>query len=147
VKTWKKVTLALFAPWTSSKLWMTIIALLIINSLFWTSVWYLYSFVEQWRAQLFYQMFNSVMWTTSMLVLGLLGLQTLAQGWTNTTATVATNALSSIFHKSESTSTVDVTVTEKYDPKVEEMFAERYASDQSYRPPDTVPDKDVETFR
>lgn len=103
MKIFGKIILAILEPLTSRKLWMTVIGLAVMNALYWTSVYYLYSFTNQWMAQLFYNMFNSVCWTTSMIVLGYLGLQTIAGGWTNSSASVATSAIQSLFEKKEET--------------------------------------------
>jgi hypothetical protein len=102
MKLFGKIALAMASPWTSRKLWMTILGVLIVQSLYWVSVWYLYSFTEQWKGELFYKMFASTAWTISMMMLGYLGLQTLASGWTNTTANTASSVLNTILeHKQE----------------------------------------------
>lgn len=136
-----KILLAMASPWTSRKLWMTILGVFVVQSLYWVSVWYLYSFVEQWRGELFYKMFASTAWTISMMMLGYLGLQTLAQGWTNTTASATTSVISTILeHK-------DINITEKVDANIVKKYAEKYKDDPSYRPLNTVPDMNAEDFR
>lgn len=96
-----KLLAAIFAPWTSRRLWMTIIGVFVVQSLYWVSVYYLYSFEEQWKGEIFYKMFSATAWTISMMMLGYLGLQTLAQGWTNTTSQSASSAIQSLFEKRE----------------------------------------------
>jgi hypothetical protein len=97
-----KIGLAILDPFTSRKLWMTVIGLIVINSLFWTSVWYLYSFTEQWKAQLFYQMFASTAWATTGIVFSYLGISALLSGWTNSTVSTATSALNTLIEHKDS---------------------------------------------
>lgn len=104
-----KIALAMLAPWTSRRLWMCIIGLLVINSLFWTATWYLYSFTEQWRGEIFYRMFASTMWGTTAIVFSYLGIQALMSGWTNTTAQTATSILQTALEKKESKQEIIVT--------------------------------------
>jgi hypothetical protein len=141
MKTFGKIAIAFLAPWTSRKLWMTVVALVILHSLFWTSVWYLYSFAEQWRAEIFYRMFNSTMWATTMAVLGYLGLQTLAQGWTQTTTSAISSVTQNLFSREEKRLEVEV------DEKLVKQFQEKYRDDPSYRPIETVPDMEAPDFK
>jgi len=92
-------------PWTSRKLWMSVIGLAVLNGLYWTSVWYLYSFTEQWKGELFYKMFASTMWGTTAVIFSYLGIQALMSGWTNTTAQTATSILQTALEKKEVTIT------------------------------------------
>lgn len=104
-----QICLAILEPLTSRKLWMTLLGLIVINSLFWACVYYLYSFTEPWQADIFYKMSNSAMWTTSAIVLGYLGLQTVAAGWTNATTSAATSMINKLTEKKEQkTETTDV---------------------------------------
>lgn len=107
MKLFGQIALAMLSPWTSRKIWMTLLGVFVVQTLFWTSVWYLYSFTEQWRAEIFYKMFQSTAWTISMMMLGYLGLQTLATGWTNTTSVTASTVLNTILEHKESK--IDIT--------------------------------------
>lgn len=78
---WQKILLAILAPFASRKLWMVTISIFFVSSLYWTSLWYLYSFTEQWKAELFYKMYASTAISISGIVFGYLGFQTLAGIW------------------------------------------------------------------
>lgn len=43
--------------------------------------------------------------------------------------------------------TITQNITETVDERIVEEFSERYAQDKSYRPLDTLPDRDAEEFR
>lgn len=51
-----------------------------MQSLFWPSVYYLYSFVEQWKAEIFFKMYVTIMGSCNIIVLGFLGFQTFGNG-------------------------------------------------------------------
>lgn len=69
----KRILIAILEPWTSKKLWMTLIAIIIMQQLFWLATWYLYSFPEEWRAKFFVEMFFVTQGTIATIVLGFLG--------------------------------------------------------------------------
>lgn len=52
---------------------MCLLAVIIMQQLFWTTAWYLYSFTEEWRAKLFVQMFFVTQGTIATIMLGYLG--------------------------------------------------------------------------
>lgn len=90
-----KIALAILAPWTSKRLWMVIIGLVFLNGIFWPAVYYLYSFTEQWRAEIFFKMFCFIMGSCDTIVLGYLGFQTFGNG----AASTATDAVQKLIEK------------------------------------------------
>lgn len=98
-----EILMAITGPFTSRKLWASVISVLILQSLFWTSVFYLYSFTEQWRAEIFFKMFTQTNWGITGIVLGYLGLQTVASGWTNATTSAVTTTIQSVLNKKKET--------------------------------------------
>lgn len=57
------------------------------------------------------------------------------------------NVAQAIGTVSASSENVSQTTTEKVDEKIVQEFAQKYASDPSYRPLDTLPDQDTKEFR
>lgn len=112
VKLFGRIVLAMLEPWASRKLWMTVIGLLVINSLYWTSVFYLYSFTEPFKAEIFYKMFSTAMWGTTAIVFSYLGIQALMSGWGNA-AGVVTSTVQSVFKKEEKKTTTEPERTAK----------------------------------
>jgi hypothetical protein len=88
---------------------MVVIGLLVIDSMFWTAVWYLYSFTDQVHVVAFESMFQTAMWTNSMIILGYLGFQTLAGGLSRNVTTSAQQLVSSLFVKKDEK--IDQTIT------------------------------------
>lgn len=101
-----RILVAFLAPWMSRKLWMVIFGLAVINSLFWTAVWYLYSFTDAVHVVAFENMFQTAMWTTSAIILGYLGFQSLMTGFTRNTLSATQNIAEQIFSKHEEVLTV-----------------------------------------
>lgn len=122
------IGMAMLSPFTSRKLWMTLIGLMVVNGLYWTSVWYLYSFTEQWKAELFYKMFASTAWTTMGIIFGYLGLTVLAAGWTNTTMSASSSILQTILEhkdlKADIHQRIDQTITVVRQPKASHFDAD-----------------------
>lgn len=59
-KTCIRIAIAIITPWTSKRLWMTVIALTFLNSLFWPAVKCLYSFTQEWQLKYFFFMYSMV---------------------------------------------------------------------------------------
>lgn len=95
MKIFGQIILAILAPWTSKRLWMTIIGLLFLNSMFWTGVYYLYSFTDQWKAEIYFKMFALVIGACVTAIMGYLGFQTFGNG----AASSATNVVQTIIEK------------------------------------------------
>lgn len=89
----KRILIAILEPWTSRRLWMTILAVIVMQQLFWTATWYLYSFREEWMAKYFVQMFFATQGTIATVMLGWLGFSNIKSN--------AASLISSIFTKKE----------------------------------------------
>ena len=76
----RKILIAILEPWTSRKLWMTLLAVIIMQQLFWLATWYLYSFAEEWKAKYFVQMFFVTQGTITTIMLGYLGFSNFTSG-------------------------------------------------------------------
>lgn len=96
-----KIALAMIAPWTSRKLWMVIIGLSVVISLFWTSVYYLYSFTDPAHITAFESMFQTTAWTVSAIILGYLGFQSVMDGFKRNVVSTGQQVVQSLFEKKE----------------------------------------------
>jgi len=76
IKPKNKILVAMFAPWTGRKLWMTLIATFFLQQLFWTWVWYQYTFTEQWRAEMVANRYDALQNWIGIFFCSFLGLQT-----------------------------------------------------------------------
>ena len=92
-----KIILAILTPWTSKRLLMAIIGLAIINSLFWTSVYYLYSFPTEPQAGYFFKMFCVCIGASVTIVMWYLGIQT----WGDDPLKGVSNAVNKLVTKNE----------------------------------------------
>lgn len=118
-------------------------ALAVVN--LWWLVFYLYSFAEYAKADSGYEPGTAQMLTTAFvsiakdhavlfasIILAYLGVAGVIQ-WRHGTETVTdlASATQTLFQKSE------------VDEKIVQEFAERFRDDESYRPIDTLPDRDA----
>lgn len=145
-----KIFLAMITPWTSQRLWLAIVCLLFLFSLFWSSVYHLYSFSDPAHVVAFESMFQTIAWAATTVVIGyILDMPTLLNGFKRSVVSSTAQVVQNLVAKEEVKieENVNVTVTEKYDPEIEKKYADLYATDQSYRPPATVPDSEIEDFR
>lgn len=62
---------------------MTVIGLIMFQSLFWPAVYYLYTFTEQWKAEIFFKMFAIIIASCNVAILGFLGFQSFGNGATS----------------------------------------------------------------
>lgn len=142
-----KIVIAMFSPWTSNRMWLAIVSILILMNFFWVGVFYLYS-IPVTHVAAFESMFQTIAWGVVTVVVGfILDMPNLLNGFKRTVASTTTNAVQALLAKEEVKIDQNITITEKYDPAVEKKYADLFATDQSYRPPATVPDAEVEDFR
>lgn len=142
-----KIVLAMFSPWTSNRLWLAIISILILMNFFWVGVFYLYS-IPVTHVAAFESMFQTIAWGIVSVVIGfILDMPNLLNGFKRTVASTTTNAVQALLSKEEVKIDQNIVVTENVDPRVVQKYSEKYANDESYRPMATVPDCDAETFR
>lgn len=142
-----KIILAMFSPWTSNRLWLAIVSILILMNFFWVGVFYLYS-IPVTHVAAFEAMFQTIAWGIVSVVIGfILDMPNLLNGFKRTIASTTTNAVQALLTKEEVKIDNNVTVTEIVDPKVIEKYAEKYKTDESYRPIPSLPDLNEETFR
>lgn len=147
MKTPSKIFAAILAPWSSRKLWMSIIGLVIVHSQFWAMIWYLYSFNDPAHIAAFEALCQTCLWTTSAIVLGYLGIQGVMDNFGRNVVSSTSQVVQNILQKKESREDINITITEKVDPQVVERFAQQYESDPSYRPISTIPDLDTNFSR
>lgn len=142
-----KIFLAMITPWTSQRLWLAITCILTLVSLFWTAVYYLYS-IPPTHVAAFDSMFQTIAWGVVVVVVGyILDMPTLLNGFKREAVATTANVVNKIMTKEETKVCESVTVTEKAELSVEKKYADKYATDESYRPIATVPDLGVEEFR
>lgn len=142
-----KILLAMFSPWTSNRLWLAIVSILILMNFFWVGVYYLYS-IPVTHVAAFDSMFQTIAWGVVTVVVGfILDMPNLLNGFKRTVASTTTNVVQNLLEKKEVKQDINIVVTENYDPLVEAKYAEKYASDESYQPPSLVAQSNEETFR
>jgi hypothetical protein len=75
-----RILLAMLIPWTSKRLWMGIIGLIVINAKFWCIVYYLYSFTTEPQMGYFFKLATFAMGIDATIVMWFIGLQSFKQG-------------------------------------------------------------------
>lgn len=142
-----KIVIAMFSPWTSNRLWLAIVSILILMNFFWVGVYYLYSIPESHVAA-FDSMFQTIAWGIVTVVVGfILDMPNLLNGFKRTVASTTSNVVQQILTKEEVKIDQNIVVTEVVDPKVIDKYAEKYKADESYRPVQSLSDLNEETFR
>lgn len=142
-----KIALAMFSPWTSNRMWLAIVSILILMNFFWWGVMHLYS-IPVTHVAAYESMFQTVAWAIVTVVVGfILDMPNLLNGFKRTVASTTTNAVQNLLEKHEVKKDINITVTENYDPRIERQYAEKYAEDESYQPPALVTQIDEEVFR
>lgn len=142
-----KIALAMISPWTSNRMWLAIVSILILMNFFWVGVYYLYS-IPVSHVSAFESMFQTIAWGVVTVVVGfILDMPNLLNGFKRVVASSTSTMVENILKREEVKKYINIVVTEKYDPLVEQKFAEKYADDESYQPPALVVQTNEETFR
>lgn len=142
-----KILIAMFSPWTSNRLWLAIVSIMLLMNFFWVGVYYLYS-IPTTHVAAFESMFQTIAWGIVTVVVGfILDMPNLLNGFKRTVASTTSNVVQNLLTKEEVKKDINIVVTENYDPLVEAKYAEKYALDESYQPPPLVVQTDEETFR
>lgn len=136
--------LPLKRAWQSRKLWMTMFVMVSLSIAYWQQVRYLYSF-GAYQDPLAGQMITAYVSLTrdfmvafTAALLGYLSINGVVQ-WRHGTQSVVQQISEAVTRKED--------ITQKIDERVVQEYAERYRDDESYVPPDKLPERYVEEFR